>query len=496
DGAKVIVEAYVQSVDLAAPPARGGPIPRNDVLLIPVRVLKGPEALGQFAVDQIRASGFFEMQPGQHFILFLNDLDPRGAQLFPERPGIPRYNVVLAAILCIDAGKIRVSPEGNYMRARFEGVDLEKAVADIQSYVRIQRVSGRIVVDSGAFPPAGSLFNVYRNAIDNPGNLKVVLTPVASAGISPGTVPRPTVAVHANPVTGLGPARPIWLGSLPPVVETRASLDAGPRITFVDRGGAFILPMDAGSYRVTVDGLPFGYYLKSISYGSRDLLVEPLRIDGTGEAAAADLIVTLTDKAPSTAPAGVKVSGRVTGIPSVQLALNLWITLMSDSAESVRASAVQFTSDGVFEFRNVPPGRYTLRTTEQLLAPAGTAFGGPSIVPVAVAGRDIAIELPLFTGVEVTAQVVDRNNKPTVINGLFLTITPIGGPAESTITMTPSRDGLYRFWLSRGEYTIQGRPLGGAASVTAITGGSVDLLKTPLKIDGVSKVEPIRIKVE
>jgi len=208
------------------------------------------------------------------------------------------------------------------------------------------------------------------------------------------------------------------------------------------------------------------------------------------------LIITLTNQTPSTELAGVKVSGRVTGTPSTVLPLNFWITLMSDSAGNVRASAAQFSSDGVYEFKNVPPGRYTLRTTEQIMAPAGTAWGGPSIVPVVVADQDRSVEVPFFSGVEVTAQTFDRSMNPTSVSGLFVTITPVDGPAESTITLRSQQDGLYRFWLSRGEYTIRGRLIGGGPSVTGISDGSVDLLKENLKTDGISAVNPIRTTVE
>src|SRR5678815_3289627 len=62
DGAMIVVEARVQSLNRGVqPPSGGGPY-QNEVLLNPVRVLKGPTMPGPFVVSQFRADGFFEMQ--------------------------------------------------------------------------------------------------------------------------------------------------------------------------------------------------------------------------------------------------------------------------------------------------------------------------------------------------------------------------------------------------------------------------------------------------
>jgi hypothetical protein len=139
DRAVAIVEAVVDSVTPPPPrpavPTPGSAVPAADVVLTATRVLKGPETLKQFAVAQIAAVGTFNIRPGQRYIFFLNNADPRAAQIYPDRPGVPRFTAVTPATLCVDS-KVHVSENGNFLRARFDGADLEKAVEDIRLYLK------------------------------------------------------------------------------------------------------------------------------------------------------------------------------------------------------------------------------------------------------------------------------------------------------------------------------------------------------------------------
>ena len=138
DNATAIVEATVQSVvRVASPPSPGSPIPRDHAVLLATRVIKGPDSIRLFTTNQILATGLFELRKGGRFILFLSVPDPR-MPASPERPDLPAYGLAGGgrATLCIDAGKVHVSRNGQFLRDRFEGVDLEKAVGDIQAYLK------------------------------------------------------------------------------------------------------------------------------------------------------------------------------------------------------------------------------------------------------------------------------------------------------------------------------------------------------------------------
>jgi hypothetical protein len=138
NAASAIAEATVQSVVNDPPPTGpGSPIRRDHVVFMATRVIKGPDSLALFTVSQIGAAGLFEMRPGQRYILFLTADNPR-LPVSPERPDLPRYGLGAGGriSLCIEAGKVWVNRNGEAIRPRFDGVDLEKAVADIQAYLK------------------------------------------------------------------------------------------------------------------------------------------------------------------------------------------------------------------------------------------------------------------------------------------------------------------------------------------------------------------------
>jgi hypothetical protein len=137
DTAVAIVEATVQS-KIQDPPTTGPgtPIPRNRVLLRATRVIKGSDQIKDFTIAPIVAVGLFNMEPGERVILFLNS-DPR-SPAYPGRPEVQAYTLAVGggAALCIDAGgKIRLNGTGGFLRSKFDGADLEKAVADIRAHV-------------------------------------------------------------------------------------------------------------------------------------------------------------------------------------------------------------------------------------------------------------------------------------------------------------------------------------------------------------------------
>jgi hypothetical protein len=139
DRAVAIVEATVRDVTPPPPrpavPVPGGAVPAADIVLATTRVLKGSDTLKQVAVSQIGAMGLFEFKVGQRYILFLNNPDPRAAGRFPDRPGVPRFTAVAPATMCVEGNIVHVSENGNFLRSRFDGMDLEKVVAEIRSYV-------------------------------------------------------------------------------------------------------------------------------------------------------------------------------------------------------------------------------------------------------------------------------------------------------------------------------------------------------------------------
>jgi hypothetical protein len=481
DRAKVIAEVYVQSTDRG----RGinSRLEMPDALLLVTQVLKGPADLRQVEVSHmVVADGFYEMKPGQRFIVFLAEESPNRAALLQDRPGVPRYTVTgdYSGLFCIDGSTIRLSGD-SHLRAKYDGATLEKTLADIRAYVGIPRIDGKVAIEGGQFSAAS--FPAIPFGSDPVegirGRFKIVLNPV-TAGAA-----RQAMAIHN------------WSPWGAPV----APLGADVRLSTISPDGAFNMIADPGSYRVRVDGLPFGYYVKSIASGSQDLLTKTLAI---AKDVNPSLLVTLTNQPPANAPPVVRVSGRVTDIPDAVNTDGLQVTLVSDAKENIRGGVAQASANGEFEFSNVPSGSYTVTVMPIFEFPPGYTWTGQSRKSIVVTNRNERVELPLLDGVEVRGKVVDNDGNPTAAGAayvLFDTVATAEVPSKHMEIRLPP-DGAFRIWLPAGEYQVKfssfgnrgaGRP---PLSTKTIMSGSLDLVANTLKSDGRSPIAPIVITVQ
>ena len=470
DTSPTIVEAIVQSTApgrFTAPPeiqakAPGGGPREIDITLVARRAIKGTAPQDPFVIARLPATGFFDMQPGQRYVLFLGPLDERAAAVYAASPVKNRMRANLGGALCVDeANVVHVSTEGGFIR-HLDNLPLEKAVGEIASYAQLPRVRGRIVVEGGTFPPA-HLPTPLPATIEIRARLRVLATPSKGA-----TTLRPVTAIVAPPVL---PRQPPNQAAAPAGDVT----DATPRLVSIDNTGAFEMPIAAGEYGVTVEALPFGYIVRSITYAARDMRREPLHID----AAPAELVVTL---APVTS--GVIVSGRITGLPPDTGGARLLVALTSSGAGDERSGAVQAASDGSFEFRNVPPGQYTMSTHGSL--PMRIATNGQlSTLPVTVGAQPVTADIPLFAGAPGTAQL---GATPEVFGSspIFLRFTPSGGGAVVTVSL---RDPVM-FWLPRGEFQVSATVLGNPGTLPVMS-GPIDVSKALLKSDGATPLPPM-----
>ena len=106
-----------------------------------------------------------------------------------------------------------------------------------------------------------------------------------------------------------------------------------------------------GEYRVSVDHLPGDYYVKSMSFGSSDLLRENLKIAGPP---AAQIAITLAR--------GTSVAGNVLDDNHLA-ARNVLVYLIprtATEAASYLARKAQTNQDGGFVIHGVAPGDYTI----------------------------------------------------------------------------------------------------------------------------------------
>jgi hypothetical protein len=89
--------------------------------------------------------------------------------------------------------------------------------------------------------------------------MRVVLMPESGGAERPGASPRPAIAISL----------PFDYPDFIDLTQAGASLNA--RAYGIGRDGAFTVGPDRAPYRVTVEGLPFGISVKSMTYASADL---------------------------------------------------------------------------------------------------------------------------------------------------------------------------------------------------------------------------------
>jgi hypothetical protein len=236
-----------------------------------------------------------------------------------------------------------------------------------------------------------------------------------------------------------------------------APLPANPQ-----QDGTFTITMPEGERQISVlpASVPAGYTLTSFTYGTTDLLKNPMRI------AAAD-IAQLKVGFNASAVKPVNVSGRITGLLTTK---GVRVVLMNPVLASTEASV---NPDGSFHFSGVIPGNYNARLSLSGLT-AGTS--------ISVGVRDVTdavIEYP--RQFVVTGHVLVEGGSSASPPQIMLEAKPATGRA---ITADGVGNGVIMFTLKDGEYNASVRDVPSGYQVKSIVYGTTDLQKEPLKIDG------------
>jgi len=150
------LEAFIKQSDLIAdavvesvfPSDRvGGPLSTDSVLRV-TRVFKGSDKTQRFVVGQLggQMDGRKEytcsypgilMAPGQRYLLFLTEENPRFPSRFPVRENLHRYVIqsTFAGLVLLDGNKTQTSPDMPF-RSKYEGMDPALFISDIEMYLR------------------------------------------------------------------------------------------------------------------------------------------------------------------------------------------------------------------------------------------------------------------------------------------------------------------------------------------------------------------------
>jgi len=230
--------------------------------------------------------------------------------------------------------------------------------------------------------------------------------------------------------------------------------------------GTFRLLLPEGENRLVFDPnlVPPGFALKSATYGSLDILANPIKIAVTDTSE-----LTLTFDSAGIAP--VSVSGRINGLKG---APNRRIVLIANATNAEMATPVN--PDGTFTFPRVFPGQYQARFTFnsaqiQTAVSVGSANKTDVVLNYArqfmLAGQVVMEGLPVDTPpVPVTVEIRRADG--------------VGAPIVSRAT-PPT--GVLRIMAPEGEMTFSVRDVPAGYQVKSFTYGDLDILKNPLKLD-------------
>lgn len=283
-----------------------------------------------------------------------------------------------------------------------------------------------------------------------------------------GPMPRLLAVSFASPV--VAPQAATARGGASPAPGTVTVSNTGGSTTasaVLAADGIFSISLPEGEKPVTLvpSTIPPGYKIKSLTYGSLDLLKNPIRI-------AADDTVELNVTFDATGVTFAKVSGRLVGINPALISGSVSLTGSTSSLPAVDAA---INPDGTFAFPKVLQGQYTARLVAPGIAPTAAT------TTVAVTNKDV-------TGVEISV--------PHVISGIVtvdgggpiprftLPLSVVGAGAGTTsVTITAQADGSFRATIPLGERKV-GAPTGLPAGYTvkSVMYGATDLLKDTLKV--------------
>jgi hypothetical protein len=378
----------------------------------------------------------------------------------------------------------------------------------------------RLTSTSGASPASVSLFNPFIS-----GTLSATIRPDGSfefpkvypgdytanlSGAIPNLAIRPTATLHVGnaDVTGVNlviprqreiPGRVMLEGegfiprfTIPLIGGSPGNLNSRP----VSSESLFITPQRDGTFKVSAlegeraigvaTGLPPGYTIKSMMYGTVDLTKDPLKVLATDTA---ELRITLT--APDAKP--VRVSGRVEGWNPATLPTPAALrtgpgalggpppsTVVLSTSYSFSTLSAVIGADGSFEFPKVYPADYTARL-EGLLP----ALAVQPTANVHVGDADVTVNLVLPRQRQIPGRITLEGE------GLLprFTIPLIGADPDNPrslllpFSINPQADGAFKVVALEGEHAI-GAPTGlpPGYTIKSMMYGTVDLTKDPLQV--------------
>jgi hypothetical protein len=365
------------------------------------------------------------------------------------------------------------------------------------------RVSAPIAEDR-TFEFTHMMPGTYRLTVALPGVQPVMVT-VADRDVTdidliiPPLIPvRGTVALDGS---GARPRFSLQFGGLFPAGGSVSTPPYAATVVVMP-DGAFSTALPPGEYRLLLNDLPEGYYLKTISRDAMNLFANPVNVLATDTSIRIAIGLGMSPK--------VHVSGRVTGsanqIPSSPLEkISLTGVAVNESVEAV------INPEGGFDFPRVTPGTYLARvalTRSVSSPPSVMTIPNKSVSDLEVSVPDpreiygkVAVDgngpppkfsLLLVRGAKSTAEPDRPGILPTVAAATLVNQVQSGGSAGAQvlqIDVNALADGTFRMKVPDGEYRVATGPAGlGPAAIPpayflrSLTSSSADLMTEPLRV--------------
>ena len=481
----------------------GTPAAEMPLRLLPVE--QQPQPRNPFGLLDSTGSFSIQAAPGRYFLRTLSAVPVYYPGVLTEAEARP---VVVTAGSLTAGLNFSLPPSASGVRIRGRvsvPANYPTPLAPLRVEISRQGLSVPVAPD-GAFEFPHITAGSYPLMVAAPG-MQPVIVAVADRDVTgvelvvPPLIPvRGAVSLDRN---GARPRFSVQFGALLPAGATPStppySVTANAMLD-----GTLSTSLPPGQYKLILSNVPEGYYLKTLSTGSIDLLGSPLRVSATDASIPIAIGLGMSPK--------VRVSGRVTesGNPNA-VSVPEKITLSAVAATEAVETLVN--ADGSFEFPQVNPGIYFSRVA---LTP--TISSAPSVITIP--NRNLEnLELPIPSPRDVYGRVaVDGNGPPPKFSLLLIrgsnlpidagrsgelpsippsalvNLVQSGGSAGGQvlqIDVNARPDGSFKIKMPDGDYRVAMRPAGlGSATagvpaayfLRSLTSNSADLMTESLHV--------------
>ncbi len=221
----------------------------------------------------------------------------------------------------------------------------------------------------------------------------------------------------------------------------------------------FTAALSPGQYRVTTDGLPNSFTLKSMTLDTTDVLAQPMKLT-SGDSPSLSVMLGVAAPAPWVKVAGRIVGGNAGPVPPGSVSMS--------GAAILETLTAPVQSDGSFEFPKVLPGIYDVRTLPVTVLSADSTL---TVGPADLTNFQLRTPQPI----EIKGRILIQGDVP-----MPRLAFSVGG---ATVPANPQPGGSFTIALPEGERQISIVPTSIPAgyTLTSLTYGTTDLLKNPIR---------------